>query len=65
MSLTSARELEHSAEAWRPWRAYAAMYLWRSAPQRAERGNGLAASTMKTRDRESTTSGGQGSAVHA
>jgi AraC family transcriptional regulator of adaptative response / DNA-3-methyladenine glycosylase II len=65
MSFTSARELEHSAEAWRPWRAYAAMYLWRSAPQRAERGNGLAPSTMKTRDRESTTSGGQGSAVHA
>lgn len=24
----SSRELEHVAEAWRPWRAYAAMYLW-------------------------------------
>ena len=23
------RELEQRAEAWRPWRAYAAMYLWR------------------------------------
>ena len=24
------RELEKRAEAWRPWRAYAAMLLWRS-----------------------------------
>jgi DNA-3-methyladenine glycosylase II len=29
LSLGSARELEQRAEAWRPWRAYAAMYLWR------------------------------------
>lgn len=27
----SPRELELCAEAWRPWRAYAAMYLWSSA----------------------------------
>ena len=26
-----ARELESRAESWRPWRAYAAMYLWRIA----------------------------------
>jgi len=26
--LVSSRELERRAEAWRPWRAYAAMYLW-------------------------------------
>jgi AraC family transcriptional regulator of adaptative response / DNA-3-methyladenine glycosylase II len=26
----SARELRDAAEAWRPWRAYAAMYLWES-----------------------------------
>jgi len=26
--LASARELAARAEAWRPWRAYAAMYLW-------------------------------------
>lgn len=31
MSFTSARELESRSEPWRPWRAYAAMYLWRSA----------------------------------
>ncbi|MNP10292.1 DNA-3-methyladenine glycosylase 2 [compost metagenome] len=26
----SARELARRAEAWRPWRAYAAIYLWQS-----------------------------------
>src|SRR4029077_5776904 len=29
LSLGSAREVEQRAEPWRPWRAYAAMYLWR------------------------------------
>ena len=33
--LESNRELERRAEAWRPWRAYAAMYLWRFGAQRA------------------------------
>ncbi len=28
LKLANARELELRAEAWRPWRAYAAMYLW-------------------------------------
>jgi AraC family transcriptional regulator of adaptative response / DNA-3-methyladenine glycosylase II len=28
LKLESSRELEQRAEAWRPWRAYAAMYLW-------------------------------------
>lgn len=28
--LRSARQLEARAEAWRPWRAYAAMYLWQT-----------------------------------
>ena len=28
LRLTNAAELERRAEAWRPWRAYAAMYLW-------------------------------------
>ncbi len=32
-NLSSIRELEQRAEAWRPWRAYAAMYLWRMANQ--------------------------------
>jgi AraC family transcriptional regulator of adaptative response / DNA-3-methyladenine glycosylase II len=29
LKLKSYRELESRAEAWRPWRAYAAMYLWK------------------------------------
>jgi AraC family transcriptional regulator, regulatory protein of adaptative response / DNA-3-methyladenine glycosylase II len=28
LSLENSRDLEQRAEAWRPWRAYAAMYLW-------------------------------------
>jgi AraC family transcriptional regulator of adaptative response / DNA-3-methyladenine glycosylase II len=28
MGMESSRELEKRAEAWRPWRAYAALYLW-------------------------------------
>jgi AraC family transcriptional regulator of adaptative response / DNA-3-methyladenine glycosylase II len=31
LHLTSARQLEQRAEAWRPWRAYAAVHLWNSA----------------------------------
>jgi 3-methyladenine DNA glycosylase/8-oxoguanine DNA glycosylase len=26
------KQLEQRAEAWRPWRAYAAHYLWQSLP---------------------------------
>jgi AraC family transcriptional regulator of adaptative response / DNA-3-methyladenine glycosylase II len=28
LQLSNSKELERRAEAWRPWRAYAAMYLW-------------------------------------
>lgn len=31
MALTSAREAARRAERWRPWRAYAAMYIWQTA----------------------------------
>jgi AraC family transcriptional regulator, regulatory protein of adaptative response / DNA-3-methyladenine glycosylase II len=31
LGLSDARELERRFDAWRPWRAYAAMYLWSSA----------------------------------
>lgn len=31
LRLTTVRALESRAEAWRPWRAYAAMYLWSAA----------------------------------
>jgi AraC family transcriptional regulator of adaptative response / DNA-3-methyladenine glycosylase II len=35
LKLTSPRELERRSEAWRPWRAYAAMYLWKSGSKNA------------------------------
>jgi AraC family transcriptional regulator of adaptative response / DNA-3-methyladenine glycosylase II len=35
MNLSNPKELERRAEAWRPWRAYAAMYLWRSAVRKS------------------------------
>ncbi len=34
--LTNVRDLESQAEAWRPWRAYAAMYLWSLASENRE-----------------------------
>ena len=40
MALEDSRDLELRAEAWRPWRAYAAMYLWRMCSQSSTRGNG-------------------------
>ena len=36
LSLSSAREVERRAEPWRPWRAYAAMYLWRMAGRKSD-----------------------------
>jgi AraC family transcriptional regulator, regulatory protein of adaptative response / DNA-3-methyladenine glycosylase II len=32
-SMSNERELAQRAESWRPWRAYAAMYLWQGAEQ--------------------------------
>jgi AraC family transcriptional regulator of adaptative response / DNA-3-methyladenine glycosylase II len=48
MGLGNSRELEHHAEAWRPWRAYAAMYLWRMASQSTEPGNTGPSRTQET-----------------
>ncbi len=42
MALGSPCQLEHRAEAWRPWRAYAAMYLWKMASECKVRGSKLA-----------------------
>jgi AraC family transcriptional regulator of adaptative response / DNA-3-methyladenine glycosylase II len=47
LALGSSRDLERHAEAWRPWRAYAAMYLWRIASQSAARGNKLVPSEAR------------------
>ena len=35
LGIEDAREVERRAEAWRPWRAYAAMYLWQGASRAA------------------------------
>jgi len=40
LRLGSARELEQRGEAWRPWRAYAAMYLWSIAGKPNANGSG-------------------------
>ena len=40
MSIENSRDLELRAEAWRPWRAYAAMYLWSINGQSPDRGVG-------------------------
>ena len=34
LKLENPRELERRSEEWRPWRAYAAMYLWKAVEQR-------------------------------
>jgi AraC family transcriptional regulator of adaptative response / DNA-3-methyladenine glycosylase II len=39
LNLTSSRELERRSEAWRPWRAYATMYLWNGFCDGKARGN--------------------------
>lgn len=37
LSLSNMREMEQRSESWRPWRAYAAMYLWQVDHRRKER----------------------------
>ena len=37
LKLNGYRELESRAEAWRPWRAYAAMYLWKTGSKPTKR----------------------------
>jgi 3-methyladenine DNA glycosylase/8-oxoguanine DNA glycosylase len=32
-AIDNARDLARRSEAWRPWRAYAAMYLWQGPPE--------------------------------
>src|SRR5207244_5910918 len=49
LKLRSSRELEQRAEGWRPWRAYAAMYLWSIASKSKARETGpLSSKTPKT-----------------
>jgi len=57
LALETARELELRAEAWRPWRAYAAMYLWRIASQRVPRENKSSARKARKQDMTSSLPG--------
>jgi AraC family transcriptional regulator, regulatory protein of adaptative response / DNA-3-methyladenine glycosylase II len=41
LGLETSRELDLRAEAWRPWRAYAAVYLWSIGSKRHKPGNRL------------------------
>jgi len=50
MDLTNARELEKHAEAWRPWRAYAAIHLW-NMPHENKRPDTQTGLTPQIRDR--------------
>jgi AraC family transcriptional regulator, regulatory protein of adaptative response / DNA-3-methyladenine glycosylase II len=54
LALESSRELEDHAEAWRPWRAYAAMYLWRIASKRTLREKQSTSPTTQKEASEST-----------
>jgi AraC family transcriptional regulator of adaptative response / DNA-3-methyladenine glycosylase II len=45
--LRTSHELEKRAEAWRPWRSYATMYLWSVAKERSIRAAGDTASPVK------------------
>ena len=64
LNLESSRELEQRAEAWRPWRAYAAMYLWNMASDYAGRASQpLSSSTPKTSHMRSTSQPGVSAVV--
>jgi AraC family transcriptional regulator of adaptative response / DNA-3-methyladenine glycosylase II len=56
MGMTNPRELEQRAEAWRPWRAYAAMYLWRMGSQPGKREKRQQASRITRPAAETATS---------
>jgi len=55
LDLGSSRELDRRAEAWRPWRAYAAMYLWRIAGGSRMRGSEVSFRARKITVEESVS----------
>lgn len=48
LEIKTPRELERRAEAWRPWRAYAAMYLWTGGQSQPRASRRLEAATKAT-----------------
>jgi AraC family transcriptional regulator of adaptative response / DNA-3-methyladenine glycosylase II len=64
LKLESSRELERRAEAWRPWRAYATMYLWNTGSEYGARGSHpLSSRTSKTSHMQSTSQASASAAV--
>jgi AraC family transcriptional regulator, regulatory protein of adaptative response / DNA-3-methyladenine glycosylase II len=55
MGLNNSRELEQCAEAWRPWRAYAAMYLWKIASE--QNAGNRKASSVREKTARATSAG--------
>ena len=55
-ALGSCRDLEQRAETWRPWRAYAAMYLWRIGSRRVPQEDQLVSRKAQKRTVETTPS---------
>ena len=60
LDLQTARELERRAEVWRPWRSYAAMYLWNKLSESGIRQSEIVARQVKmgTLERPSFPLGG-------
>jgi 3-methyladenine DNA glycosylase/8-oxoguanine DNA glycosylase len=56
LKFESAGELEQRAEAWRPWRAYASMYLWNMASEYRACGSQAASSRTAKRSTVRSTS---------
>ena len=55
LQVESPRELERHAEAWRPWRAYAAMYLWNFAHEYQANTGEAVSSSASPRPAKNTT----------
>ena len=49
LGLRTSREMESRAEAWRPWRAYAGMYLWSIAKESSDRKGTIALTKVEDR----------------
>jgi AraC family transcriptional regulator of adaptative response / DNA-3-methyladenine glycosylase II len=64
LDLRTPRELDERAESWRPWRAYAVMYLWNIASERRDHGRKpLSGPQTLSHLRSVSTDGGQASSV--
>jgi 3-methyladenine DNA glycosylase/8-oxoguanine DNA glycosylase len=64
LDLRTPRELDERAESWRPWRAYAVMYLWNIASERRDHGRKpLSGSQTLSLLKSASTDGGQASSV--